>query len=932
MSMTKTGFKFVYAFEEGNAQMRDLLGGKGANLAEMTNGGLPVPPGFTITTETCIAYNESGKHFPPGLESTIQEHLKSLERKTGRQFGSQSNPLLVSVRSGAKISMPGMMDTILNLGLNDQTVRGLKEQTQNERFTYDCYRRFIQMYSDVVLGLNKKLFEEKLEAAKQKQKVRQDHEVSAQSLKELIQEYKKIVHEKTGKSFPQDVVLQLTTAIRAVFESWENPRAVMYRQEKGIPHDLGTAVNVMAMVFGNMGSDSGTGVAFTRDPVSGRKKISGEFLMNAQGEDVVAGTRTPIHIEELEKMNPAIYRRLQEVSAKLETHYKDVQDMEFTIERGKLYMLQTRSGFPSISADAAVRILIDFVDEKLISRKEALKRLSPEHVNQLLHPRIDPKGEAKVLAQGIAASPGGASGVIVFESARAAKIAKEKKKPVILVRPETTPNDIEGMLAAKGILTSRGGMTSHAALVARGWGIPCIVGCEALKIDEEKKTLSVNGRTLKEGDWVSINATTGEVLSGEVPLIQPKEIKGDLQTLLQWADEIRTMEVWANADTPHDAQRAVDFGAEGIGLCRTEHMFLAPERVPLVHQMILAAPSAQDLRTKADGLRDRFEKAKGQEEKARLKEELQEAEKNLKEPWHAYTKALAKLGTLQKKDFKAILKTMEGLPVTIRLIDPPLHEFLPPYEKLLEEVVTLRIKNPKSKVLLEKENLLQQIDRLREQNPMLGLRVCRLGIVYPEIYQMQVQAIFEAAIELTKEGHDVYPEVMIPGIGHYKELEYTYSLVEKTAEKVMKRANVKVEYQIGTMIEIPRACLIADQLAEKAQFFSFGTNDLTQTTFAYSRDDAEGSFIPVYLRKEILLNNPFETIDTQGVGELMRTAVERGRHKNLNLKIGICGEHGGDPATIAFCRELKLNYVSCSPYRVPVARLAAAQAELAAAH
>jgi len=919
--------KFVYSFEEGNAGMRDLLGGKGANLAEMTHVGLPVPPGFTITTEACIAYTKKGKEVLEGMKDDIAAHMKALEEKAGRRFGDPQNPLLVSVRSGARISMPGMMDTILNLGLNDQTVETLREQTQNARFAYDCYRRFIQMFSDVVLGISKKLFEEKLESKKHKQKVKNDFEITDKNLLLLIKEYKAIIKDKTGKDFPQDVYEQLFMAVQAVFESWENPRAITYRNEKSIPHDLGTAVNIMAMVFGNMGNDSGTGVAFTRDPMNGSKRVSGEFLMNAQGEDVVAGIRTPLHIEQLAKVNPAVYRQLEEVAQKLETHYKDVQDMEFTIERGKLYMLQTRSGFPSITAEAAVKILAGFVEENLISKKEAVSRLKTDHVNQLLHPRLE-SVKVKPVATGIAASPGGAAGIVVFDATRAARMAKNDKKAVILVRPETNPNDIEGMLAAKGILTSRGGMTSHAALVARGWGIPCLVGCEALKIDEEKRKMSVDGKIIKEGEPISINATTGEVFLGKLPLIEPQKISGELETLLTWADELRKLEVWANADTPADAKKARDFGAQGIGLCRTEHMFLEPERVPLVHSMILAAPEASSQKMKIETLKAGLEKAKGKEEKEKLKKEIHEEEKAFKEPWTTYTKALAKLAVLQKKDFKGILKAMHGLPVTIRLIDPPLHEFLPPFEKLLEEVITLRIKSPKSKVLKEKESLLSKVNELREQNPMLGLRVCRLGIVYPEIYEMQVKAIFEAAVELAEEGIKVYPEVMIPGVGHPNELKFTYDLVKRTAESVLTETTAKVDYHIGTMIEIPRACIIAGELAATAEFFSFGTNDLTQTTFAYSRDDAEGSFIPVYLKKHILANNPFETLDTQGVGELIKMGVERGRKTQRDLKIGICGEHGGDPKSIAFCHQVGLNYVSCSPYRVPVARLAAAQATL----
>lgn len=918
--------KWIYSFEEGNAGMKDLLGGKGAGLAEMTRAGLPVPPGFTITTEACIYYNQHGKEFPKGLDELIYERLKEVEQKAGKIFGDSVHPLLVSVRSGAKISMPGMMDTILNLGLTDETVKGLAQETQNERFAYDCYRRFIQMFSDVVLGISKKKFEEQLEGLKKKEKAKNDYELSSDSLNRLISLYKKIVREETRREFPQNVKEQLLMAVKAVFESWDNPRATTYREEKGIPHTLGTAVNIVSMVFGNMGSDSGTGVAFTRDPFTGEKKVSGEFLMNAQGEDVVAGIRTPIPIAELEKVSPQIYQQLQEVSRKLETHYKDVQDMEFTIEKGKLYMLQTRSGFPSVSAEAASKILVDMVEEGFLEKKEALKRLEPHHIDQLLHPRLDLKTKAPLLTKGTAASPGGASGQAAFSSAQAAKMAKLEKRSVILVRPETNPNDIDGMLSANGILTSRGGMTSHAALVARGWGKPCIVGCEELKIDEEKKRMTVNGRTIKEGDFISMNALTGEVFLGQVPLISPREIGGNLKKLLEWADEIRKLQVWANADTPQDAEKAREFGAQGIGLCRTEHMFLAPERVPVVHEMILAAPVVQELKLRLEKLNQELDKVKERSEKDRLKKEIQQLDKELKLPMAQYKKSLAKLQALQKKDFKGILKAMQGLPVTIRLLDPPLHEFLPSYEEVLEEVLTLRIKTPKSKSLKEKELLLSHIQRLKEQNPMLGLRVCRLGIVYPEIYQMQVKAIFEAACELKEQGIDVYPEVMIPGVGFKTELEATYLQVKKTADEVMQKEGIRVQYHFGTMIEVPRACLTADDLAERAEFFSFGTNDLTQTTLAFSRDDAEGSFIPIYLKQGILENNPFKTLDIKGVGSLIKMAVEKGRSQKPDLKIGICGEHGGDPATIAFCHQSGLNYVSCSPFRVPVARLAAAKA------
>jgi pyruvate,orthophosphate dikinase len=928
MQETAVATKRVYLFAEGNAGMRDILGGKGAGLAEMTRLGFPVPPGFTITTAVCNEYYKEGKKFPAGLIEDIKAGIKDLEAKMGKVFGGASNPLLVSVRSGAKFSMPGMMDTILNLGLNETTLNGLIALTKDERFALDAYRRFIQMFSDVVLEIPKKKFEEILKAQKASLGVKEDWEIPAEALREVIAKYKKIVQDATGKPFPEDVYEQLYQAVEAVFKSWNNERAIVYRNKEKIPHDLGTAVNVQCMVFGNMGNDSGTGVAFTRDASTGENKLVGDFLFNAQGEDVVAGIRTPLKISALKDAAPHLYEQLEKISRLLETHYKDVQDMEFTIEKGKLFMLQTRSA--KRTAQAAVKIVVDLVKEGLISKEEAVSRITPEHIDQLLHPYFLPsdKDEAlaagRLLAKGIPASPGAACGEIVFDALEAVQ-AKQAGKKVVLVRPETTPDDAQGMLAAEGILTSTGGPTSHAALVARGWGKPCVVGCEVLSINVEAKELNVDGQTFKTGDKISIDGGSGEVVKGELALIYPTDLMAEAKEILSWADSIRRLGVYANADNPKDAHKARGFGAEGIGLCRTEHMFMESDRLPIVQEMILAAPKAERLKRVIGNLQIELLEAK-EHLKPAIKKRLEEAEKEIQEPWKIYTETLKKLLPIQKQDFKGILKAMEGCWVIIRLLDPPLHEFLPNYEELLVEVTTLKLTGAEPQLLESKEKLLEQVRALKEFNPMLGLRVCRLGIVYPEIYKMQVRAIFEAACELKAEGVDVKPEVMIPGVGHVNEMKYTREQAQAVAEEVMKEKGITVEYKIGTMMELPRACTIAGDLAKYAQFFSFGTNDLTQTTFGYSRDDASGSFIPVYLEKKILPEEPFQILDRVGVGRLMKMSVDEGRAANPKLEIGICGEHGGEPSSVEFCHILGLNYVSCSPYRVPIARLAAAHA------
>ncbi|RLJ00230.1 MAG: pyruvate, phosphate dikinase [Candidatus Aenigmatarchaeota archaeon] len=870
--------RWVYFFGEGDTKDKMLLGGKGANLGEMKKIGLPVPAGFTITTKACNEYYGNNKNWPPGLKEQVMENLKRLEHESGKKFGDPSDPLLVSVRSGAPISMPGMMDTILNLGLNDSSVKGLAKQTANERFAYDSYRRFIQMFGNVVLGIKHELFEEVLDSYK---KGRNDTDLSSDELKRVVESYKELIKKETGKEFPQDAMEQLFMAINAVFESWNNKRAITYRKLNKIPDDLGTAVNVQQMVFGNMGWDSGTGVGFTRNPSTGENKLYGEYLLNAQGEDVVAGIRTPKEIEKLKEDMPKVYEELVRIRDILEKHFKDMQDFEFTIERGKLYILQTRNG--KRTAQAAVKIAVDMVKEGLISKEEAIMRIEPEHLKQLLHERIDPNAKLNIIAKGLAASPGAASGIVVFDADEAVRLVEQESMDVILVRTETSPEDIHGMAVAKGILTSRGGMTSHAAVVARGMGKCAVVGCESIKIDEKAKRMRIGEIEIKEGEWLTIDGTTGNVILGKVKTIEPS-LAGEFKELMEWADSIRRLGIRTNADTPKDAKVARDFGAEGIGLCRTEHMFFEEDRLPIMQSMILS-------RTK------------------------KEREKHLD-----------KLLPIQKKDFIEIFRVMKGLPVTIRLLDPPLHEFLPNYEELLLEIEGMKMMNEDVEKIREKEKMLARVKELREMNPMLGHRGCRLGITFPEIYEMQVKAIIGAACELAKEGVEVKPEIMVPLVSDAEELRILKEIIDSTASNVMEEYGVKVKYSVGTMIEIPRAALTAGEIAKHAAFFSFGTNDLTQMTFAFSRDDAEEKFLNVYIRKKILGSDPFVTIDRDGVGRLMKIAIQEGKKARRELKLGICGEHGGDPQTIEFCNSIGLDYVSCSPYRVPVARLTAAQA------
>ena len=876
--------KMTYAFEEGGARMRDLLGGKGAGLAEMTRIGLPVPPGFTITTEVCRRYFDLGRQLPPGLDEEILRRVAELERKSNKEFGGETNPLLVSVRSGARVSMPGMMDTVLNLGLNNRTCNALVVLTKSDKFAWDAYRRFVQMFATVVLGMDKKPFDEVLKRYVAKARVASESELTALAFRNMTSEFKALVRHHTKKDFPEDVFVQLRMAIEAVFNSWNSRRAIDYRRHERYPDWWGTAVNVVTMVFGNLGADSGTGVAFTRDPSTGEKKLYGEFLSNAQGEDVVSGARTPLKISQLDKQLPQIYKHFLDFADKLEKHYRDIQDIEFTVERGKLYILQTRSG--KRSAAAAVRVAADMVKEHLITREEAIKRIDPASIQLLLHAQINEKAAARtpVLVKGLNASPGAAAGVVVFDPDQAVEFRRQEKR-CILVRPMTTPDDVHGMIAAEGILTSQGGATSHAAVVARGMGKPAVVGAEALLVDLRSRQFSVKNEVVKEGDPITIDGTTGNVYRGELGM-QAAKLSPQFQQILKWADEFRKLGVWANADTPEDAQKARDFGAEGIGLCRTEHMFMQTDRLPVVQEMIMA------------------------------------------ETPDSRRKSLEQLLPMQRDDFIGIFTAMKGLPVTVRLLDPPLHEFLPNLEDLLVEVTELRVAKGDPTELAAKERVLRRVRSLHEANPMLGLRVCRLGIVYPEIYQMQVRAIIEAACELKKTKVDVRPLIMIPGVGTVTEMKALRDMVTAEAERVLKTAGVRLSYQVGTMIELPRACVVAHRIAEFAEFFSFGTNDLTQTIFGYSRDDAEASFIPVYLERKILREDPFQAIDRDGVGEMMRMALERGRMTRPDLKVGICGEHGGDPSSIEYCHHLRLDYVSCSPFRVPVARLAAAQSAL----
>ncbi len=887
------GHKYVYKFgagkAEGNKDMKILLGGKGANLAEMANIGIPVPPGFTISTEVCKMYYENNGQYPEEVKQQIIDGVRHIEEVMGLKFGDPEKPLLVSVRSGAPVSMPGMMDTVLNLGLNDETVHGLIKMSNNERFGWDSYRRFVQMYGDVVMGLKPESKEEEdpfeviIDQVKKEKGVKLDTELDAEDLKKLVELFKAEIKKRTGKDFPTDVWDQLWGAINAVFGSWNNERAIKYREINNIPPDWGTAVNVQAMVFGNMGDDSATGVAFTRNPATGEKIFYGEYLVNAQGEDVVAGIRTPQPINHntktdpsqvtLEELMPEAYKQLDEIQKKLEQHYKDMQDIEFTIQHGRLWMLQTRTG--KRTAAAAVRIAVEMVEEGLIDKETAVMRVQPEQLDQLLHPTFDPKAEKKVVAKGLPASPGAATGRIVFNAEDAEEWAKKGEK-VILVRIETSPEDIGGMDAAEGILTQRGGMTSHAAVVARGMGKCCVAGCGELEIDSRKKTMAAGGKVFKEGDWISLDGSTGEVIEGKVPTVEPA-LSGNFGKLMSWADEIRKLNVRTNADTPHDSEVARNFGAEGIGLCRTEHMFFEGDRIKAVREMILADDEA--------GRR----------------------------------KALEKLLPYQREDFYGILKVMHDLPVTIRTLDPPLHEFLPHDEESQKEMA--------EEMGITLEQVKAKVEALSEFNPMLGHRGCRLGITYPEITEMQARAIMEAACQLTKEGVKVYPEIMIPLVGTKAELAHQKKVVVETAEKVMEEMGVKVDYKVGTMIEIPRAALTANEIAEEAEFFSFGTNDLTQMTFGYSRDDA-GKFLQEYKEKGILPDDPFQTLDQSGVGQLVEMGVKKGRATKPNLKVGICGEHGGDPRSIDFCHRVGLNYVSCSPYRVPIARLAAAQATI----
>ena len=868
--------KWVYMFKEGDATMRNLLGGKGANLAEMTNLGLPVPQGFTITTEACTQYYEDGRKINDEIMGQIMEAIDKMEGITGKKFGDKENPLLVSVRSGARASMPGMMDTILNLGLNDVAVEGFAKKAGNPRFAYDSYRRFIQMFSDVVMEVPKSLFERVLDEIKAAKQVKFDMELTAEDLQEVIARFKAIYKDKMGEDFPQDPKVQLMEAVKAVFRSWDNERAIVYRRMNDIPGDWGTAVNVQAMVFGNMGETSGTGVAFTRNPSTGAKGIYGEYLINAQGEDVVAGIRTPQPITKLEQDLPECYKQFMEIAMKLEAHYRDMQDMEFTIENGKLFFLQTRNG--KRTAQAALQIACDLVDEGMITPQEAVTRIEAKSLDQLLHPTFDPEAlkAGEVIGQALPASPGAAAGKVYF-TAEEAKQAHEQGERVVLVRLETSPEDIEGMHASEGILTVRGGMTSHAAVVARGMGTCCVSGCGDIAINEDDKVFELGGHTFHEGDYISLDGSTGKIYKGDIKTMEAS-VSGNFGRIMDWADQYRKLQVRTNADTPQDAANAVKFGAEGIGLCRTEHMFFDPDRIPKIRQMILA-------RT------------------------LEQREK-----------ALNALIPFQKGDFKALYEVMEGRPVTIRFLDPPLHEFVPTEQGDIDDLAV--------QMLMTAEEVQEICDSLHEFNPMMGHRGCRLAVTYPEIAKMQTRAVMEAAIEVKAEkGYDIVPEIMIPLVGEKKELKFVKDVVVEVAEQVKKEKNSDIQYHIGTMIEIPRAALLADEIAEEAEFFSFGTNDLTQMTFGFSRDDA-GKFLGDYYKNKIYESDPFARLDQKGVGQLIKMAAEKGRKTRPDIKLGICGEHGGDPSSVEFCHKVGLTYVSCSPYRVPIARLAAAQAAI----
>ena len=868
--------KYVYLFKEGNETMRNLLGGKGANLAEMTILGIPVPQGFIVTTEACNKYYNDGKVISEEVLEQIQNHIAKLEEITGKKFGSLENPLLVSVRSGARVSMPGMMDTILNLGLNDEAVEVVAKQTNNPRFAYDSYRRFVQMFSDVVMGVEKRLFENIIDEMKEARGVHYDTELTADDLKELVVKFKDLYKKEMKKDFPQDPKEQLVEAITAVFRSWDNPRAIVYRRLNDIPGEWGTAVNVQEMVFGNKGDTSGTGVAFSRNPATGEKGIYGEYLMNAQGEDVVAGIRTPLSITKLNEQNPALYKQFIDIVNKLENHYKDMQDMEFTIEEGKLFFLQTRNG--KRTAQAALKIAVDLVSEGMLSKEEAILKVEPKQLDSLLHPTFEASAlkNTKEIAKGLPASPGAACGKIAF-TAEEAKERAEKGEKVVLVRLETSPEDIEGMIAAEGILTVRGGMTSHAAVVARGMGTCCVAGCGELKVDEEKRTLEVGGKVYTDKDYISIDGSTGNIYGEAIKTVTP-EISGYFATFMSWADEIRKLQVRTNADTPRDTKQAVEFGAEGIGLCRTEHMFFDEDRIMPMREMIVA---------------------KTEEERRR---------------------ALGKLLPMQKGDFKAMYEALEGRPATIRFLDPPLHEFVPHSDEEIRELA--------GQMSLDFDELKATVEGLHEFNPMLGHRGCRLAVTYPEIAEMQTRAVIEAAIEVKNEkGYDIVPEIMIPLVSEVKELKFVKDIVDSTAKAVMNEKGVTLEYHVGTMIEIPRAALTADEIAKEAEFFSFGTNDLTQMTFGFSRDDA-GKFLNDYYERKIYEQDPFAKLDQVGVGQLVKMAAEKGRATRPSIKLGICGEHGGDPSSVEFCHNVGLNYVSCSPFRVPLARLAAAQAQV----
>ncbi len=872
--------KYVYLFKEGNANMRELLGGKGANLAEMTNLGLPVPQGFTVTTEACTRYYTDGKKIDDEIVEQIYAALAETEKIAGKKFGDEENPFLVSVRSGARASMPGMMDTILNLGLTDVSVKGLAKKTNNPHFAYDAYRRFIAMFSDVVMEIPKSKFEDVLDEFKEKKGVKFDRDLTAEDLMAVVERFKAIYKEAMGVDFPQDPKVQLMEAVKAVFRSWDNPRAIYYRRMNDIPGDWGTAVNVQSMVFGNMGETSGTGVAFTRNPATGEKKLYGEYLLNAQGEDVVAGIRTPSPISELQNQMPDVYKQFVDIASKLEAHYRDMQDMEYTIEEGKLYMLQTRNG--KRTAAAALKIAVDLVDEGVLSEKEAVLKVEPKQLDSLLHPNFDAAAlkAAPVIAKGLPASPGAGAGAIYFTADEAAKHGKNKEK-VILVRKETTPEDIEGMDFSQAILTVFGGMTSHAAVVARGMGRAAVVGCGDLKINEEAKTVTVNGKTYHEGDMISVDGSTGNVYDGLIPTVEAS-ISGDFARLMGWADAVRTLKVRTNADTPRDTKQAVKFGAEGIGLCRTEHMFFEASRIAAVREMILADTKEQR------------------------------------------EKALAKILPMQQGDFEAMYKALEGRPMTVRYLDPPLHEFVPHLD--MEDEIAELAKNLGRTV----EEVKAKITALHESNPMMGHRGCRLAVTYPEIAEMQTRAVMQAAINVRKEcGYDIVPEIMIPLVGSKKELAFVKKIVVDTIEKIFAEQGTTMEYHIGTMIEIPRAAVTADEIAEEAEFFSFGTNDLTQMTFGFSRDDA-GKFLDSYYENKIFESDPFARLDQDGVGKLVKMAAKLGRETRPNIKLGICGEHGGDPSTIEFCHNVGLNYVSCSPFRVPIARLAAAHAAIKA--